>query len=122
MNTNNCQCSKSKIVVACSGAADVGLVSDKIARLISQNSNRKMSCLALIASCDKEQKQEFGSNDILVIDGCNKDCGKKVLQNSGINEFGYVRITDLGCKKGNTPTTTKNIKKLYQKVEKLQMI
>ncbi|PLX21626.1 MAG: hypothetical protein C0597_03115 [Marinilabiliales bacterium] len=122
MSTNNCNCGKSKIVVSCSGAADVGLISDKIARLITQNSNRKMSCLALIASCSTEKIQDFSTNDILVIDGCNVDCGKKIMLSSGINEFGYLRITDLGCEKNNTSTTMEQIKKLYQEVEKLQLI
>lgn len=59
-----CLCSSGdNIVIACSGAADVGYLSDQVARRLSRNKVRKMSCLALVASCSDEKTNEFIQNN-----------------------------------------------------------
>ncbi len=117
---NKCGCcSGEKMVVSCSGAADVGLLSDQVARSLSKNNRRKMSCLALFAVCGDEKINEFKSNDILVIDGCNVDCGRKVMENRNIEDYIHLRITDLGYKKGETPSNSEVINAVYKKAEVL---
>jgi uncharacterized metal-binding protein len=74
-----------------------------------------MSCLALFPICTEEKIEEFKSQNILVIDGCNVDCGKKVMQQRGIGNFSYLRITDLGYKKGQTPITSEIINAIHEK-------
>ena len=65
MENKTCNCgTDDKIVIACSGAADVGHISDEVARKLSKNTNRKMSCLALFASCSNEKIEEFKSKNI----------------------------------------------------------
>lgn len=54
-----------------------------------------MNCLTLAATGTKEIIDEFKNSNILVIDGCNEDCGKKIMVMIGIN-YMYLRLTDLG--------------------------
>lgn len=117
MENKKCSCgSKDKLVIACSGAADVGFVSDQVARKLSGNNIRKMSCMALFSSCSDEKIHEFKSQDILVIDGCDEDCGRKVMEQRGITEYTYLRITDLGFEKGKTTTSLESVNMVYLKV------
>ncbi len=117
-NYSPCKCAKDDyLVVACSGAADVGYISDQVSRRLSLNNIRKMSCLTLIASCDSEEIEKFKKKNILVIDGCSEDCGKKIMENRGIADYPYLRITDIGFEKGKTPTSHETIKAVYNKAE-----
>jgi len=117
MENKTCNCSADgKLVITCSGAADVGYVADQVARKISRNKVRNMSCLALFATCDQEKLDELKMQDILVIDGCSADCGKKVMQEKGISNYSYVRITDLGYEKGNTPTSQEIVTEIFEKI------
>ena len=117
MVDKKCNCgADDKIVITCSGAADVGYVSDQVARKLSRNAEGKMSCLALFATCTDEKITEFKEKEILVIDGCSEDCGKKVMQQRGISNYSYLRITDLGYEKGKTPTSQETVSSVYEKV------
>ena len=112
--TCNCGCSES-MVIACSGAADVGYISDQVSRKLSRNNMCKMSCMALFATCDDQKLNELKTKDILVIDGCSENCGKKVMENKGIENYSYLRITDLGYEKGKTPTSKDIVQAVYEK-------
>jgi len=108
--------SENKLVVTCSGAADLGYIADQVARRLSLEKVCKMSCLALFATCSDEQIENFKNKEIKVIDGCNLDCGKKVMEQRGIENYDYVRLTDYGYEKGKTVTSIGNIKEIYEKV------
>ncbi len=116
--TNECKCTsvtKKGIVIACSGAADLGLISDKTARKMSESGVRNMSCLALFASCSKEMLAKLKQNNILVIDGCAEDCAKIIMEEKGVDEYKYLRLTDLGLLKGQTPANKANVDLVYKK-------
>ncbi len=120
MESKSCNCgSDDKLVIACSGAADLGHISDEVARKLSKETNRKMSCMALFATCSNEKIEDFKSNDILVIDGCNLDCGKKIMQQRGIEDYTFLRLTDLGYEKGKTPFEPKTIDAIFKKAASL---
>lgn len=110
-------CSGDNLVIACSGAADVGYLSDQVARRLSRNKVWKMSCLALVASCSDEKINEFMQNKFFVIDGCSEDCGKKIMKQKGISDYNYIRITDLGYEKGETPINQETVMAIYEKAE-----
>lgn len=113
-----CTCgTKDNIVFACSGASDLGYLTDQVARKLGRNKIRKMNCLAVAASGSEEKVLEFKKSDILVIDGCNEDCGKKIMAARGITDFKYLRLTDLGYEKGKTPINQETIKAVYSKAE-----
>nr|NQU92105.1 zinc-binding protein [Bacteroidota bacterium] len=113
-----CLCGEGEfIVMACSGASDLGKLSDVIARKLSENNVRKMSCLAIVGAGIQKSIESFKSKNLLVIDGCPIDCGKRMMNNSGIENYNHLRLTDLGCKKGETPLTEDVINNIYEKAE-----
>jgi len=99
-----------KLIFACSGAADVGEISDRAARKLTRDGLGKMFCLAGVGGrvpgiLDKTQ----AASRIVAIDGCSLDCTKKTLEQAGFAKFEHVRVTDLGMEKGQSPATERNI-------------
>ena len=104
------------LVFACSGAADVGEISDRAARKLSKDGVGAMFCLAGIGGkVEPIMKKTRSASQILVIDGCNLDCVKNCLENAGFKEFEYIRVTDLGLEKGKSPANEENINKVTSK-------
>lgn len=102
-----------KLIFACSGAADVGALSDQAARVLTKEGVGKMFCLAGIGGrVPGIMKTTEDASQILAIDGCNLDCVKKTLEQSGFNSFHHIRLTDLGLEKGKSEVITKNIEKV----------
>lgn len=122
MEENNqkpgCLCGTSEyLVLACSGGCDLGQVTDKVARKLRDNNVRKMNCLAVVGAGIEKSVEDFKTKNILMIDGCPIDCGKRILDNAGFKDYKYVRITDYGFKKGETPVTEEVVNTVYEKVE-----
>ena len=118
---NDCICEGDvKLIFPCSGAADVGEISDRVARKLTAKGLGKMYCLAGIGgnisgivATAKEADQ------ILLIDGCNLDCAKKTMEARGIEKFTHFRVTDLGMEKSKSPATSENIQIVTRKGEEL---
>lgn len=110
-NANSYMCAGGeKLIFSCSGAADVGEISDRAARRLTREGLSRMFCLAGVgghvqAIIDKTR----AATRILAIDGCSLDCTKKTLGQAGCAGFQHVRITDLGMEKGRTPATDVNV-------------
>ncbi len=116
-----CACGKKAMMVfPCSGAADVGEIADRAARLLSKETCVKMSCLAgiggnisgFIASAN-------GADLVIAIDGCPVSCAKKTLETHGIKKFKHLKVTDCGFEKGKAPATEKNIEKVLKYAKEL---
>ncbi len=105
------------IVLACSGACDLGRVTDLVARKLRDNKVRNMSCLAAVGANQKSTIDSLKCANILLLDGCPIDCGKKILENANIEGYNYVRMTDYGYKKGATPVNEELINTVYQNVK-----
>lgn len=116
-NSKSCLCGNGEyIVIACSGACDLGQISDLVARKLRDNKIRKMNCLAAVAADVKPTIEAFKEANLLLIDGCPVDCGKKILDKAGIENYKYLRMTDLGYVKGQTLVTKEVIDTVYEKV------
>lgn len=114
-NANECA-GGPKLIFACSGAADVGEISDRAARNISRDGAGKMFCLAGIGGhIPGIIKTTQAASKILAIDGCELDCVKSCLQQAGFEQFKHFRVTDLGLQKGNAEVNNKNIAKVAAK-------
>ena len=114
----NCLCGASDyIVMACSGASDVGHISDLVARMLSKNGVRKMNCLAVVGADIEKSIKDFKTKELLIIDGCPIDCGKRMMEQHYFTNYKYLRVTDLGLVKGKAEITEKNIQKVYEKAE-----
>ena len=114
MGEGNCACGAApKLILACSGAADVGAVADQAARRLTKEGKGRMYCLAGLGG-DVESIVETtkAASGILVIDGCPVDCARKTVERVGLSSFGHIRVTDLGFEKGKTPVTDESIGKV----------
>ena len=115
-NQKSCVCGNGEyVVIACSGACDLGQISDLVARKLRDNKIRKMNCLAAVAADVKPTIEMFKEANLLLIDGCSVDCGKKILDKAGISNYKYMRMTDLGYVKGQTHVTKEIIDAVYEK-------
>lgn len=102
-----CGCSAgNKLIFACSGAADVGAVSDLAARQLTKDGLGKMFCTAGIGGrVSGIMKTTEAADKVLALDGCPLDCVKNSLEQAGFSGFEHLRVTDLGMEKGKTEVT-----------------
>ncbi len=115
---NKCLCGVGEyIVLSCSGACDLGQITDLVARKLSKEGVRKMNCLAVVGAGIEKSIEDFKTKNILMLDGCPVDCGKQILDKAGIENYNYLRITDLGFNKGQTPVNGEIISRVYEKAE-----
>ena len=106
-----CGCSKGpKIIYPCSGASDVGELSDRAARKLSAEGAGKMSCIVGVGGrVGAMMDIANAASQILVIDGCLQDCAKKTLEAAGFTKIDHIRLYDLGLAKGKSPANDSNI-------------
>ena len=110
----------SKLIFACSGAADVGEISDRAARKLTKDGIGKMFCLAGIGGrVEPIMSRTKSASKILAIDGCDMDCAKNCLQQAGFDNFQHLRITDLGMEKGKSAVTDQRIADVAEKAKDL---
>lgn len=114
-----CGCSSSpRLIFSCSGAADVGELTDRVARKLSREGNGKMACLAGIGGkVSGIVKSAEGSASILAIDGCALACAKKSLEEAGLWKFTHLCLTDIDFKKGETEVSDTNVGKVIRHVQ-----
>ena len=98
------------LIFACSGAADVGAVSDQAARQLTKDGVGSMFCLAGVGGrVDPIMEKTRSASQVLAIDGCGLDCVKKTLELAEIDNVKHFRVTDLGLEKGKSPVTDQNV-------------
>ncbi len=106
-----CACDAApKLIFACSGAADVGHVSDQAARKLTAEGAGKMFCLAGIGGrVSGILETTKAASAILAIDGCPLDCVRKTLEQAGFHQFEHLRLSELGLEKGKSPPTAQRV-------------
>ena len=118
MEQSKCSCSCSetaeKVVMCCSGASDVGQISDLVARKFRDSKERGMKCLTMVAIDNKPLIESLKTANVLVIDGCPIDCGKKIMDRAGITNYAYMRVTDHGLNKGASPANEANVAHIHE--------
>jgi uncharacterized metal-binding protein len=113
---NSCACSAApKLIFACSGAADVGALSDQAARKLTREGAGKMYCLAGIGGrVSGILKTTEAAARILAIDGCPLNCAKNCLEQAGFTQFEHLQLADLGLEKGKSPVNDENIARVCE--------
>lgn len=97
-----CECHKSPVRMLCrSGGADTAGIADLAGEELYKAKDARMFCLAGIAG----DVGILGVNSRspiwkLVVDGCESDCARKILQKNGFGGFVYLRRTEFGGEKG----------------------
>ena len=113
---NGCSCNCEgglRLIFTCSGAADVGALSDQAARKLTKDEVGSMYCLAGIGGNVNGIIESTKSADkILAIDGCPVGCGKRILERNGFNDFLYLELSTLEFQKGSTSISNSNIEKV----------
>jgi uncharacterized metal-binding protein len=118
-NAHECA-SGDTLIFACSGAADVGAISDQAARKMTRDGIGKMFCLTGVGGrVPGIMEKTKAAARIVAIDGCPLDCAKKCLESAGLTNFKHLRVTDLGMEKGKTGVTEQNITKVAQAASSL---
>ncbi|MFH1742882.1 MAG: putative zinc-binding protein, partial [bacterium] len=49
-----------------------------------------------------------GADKVVVVEGCDKDCGRHVMNRCGFEDYEYIRITDLGIEKAKPKRAEEN--------------
>jgi uncharacterized metal-binding protein len=125
MNTEitqaQCSCNSApKFIFPCSGASDVGGLSDQAARQITLDGTGKMYCLAGIGGrVESIMANTRAAARVLVIDGCPQECARKTLELAGFKDFQHLKLAEMGFKKGETPLTPVRIREVAAKGSQL---
>lgn len=99
MACNNCSGS-SKMVLACSGASNVGQLTNEAAKRLDIEKAARFYCLAGPGGdVDAMVNTVKDADKVLVVDGCPVACGKLIAEKSGIEDYDYVLVTELGIEK-----------------------
>lgn len=109
------------LVFVCSGAADVGELTDRAARQMTRDGLAAMSCVASIGARDEDIMFNAALADsVLLIDGCPKSCARRTFEHAGIHRFVHFDLSELGLFKGRSPVTPENLQKVvHQAAETL---
>ncbi len=101
-----------KMIYACSGAADVGEIADRVARKLRDEGFAKMSCLAAIgANLSGYVETAKGADTVITIDGCATVCARKNFERIGVTPASYV-LTEMGLEKGSAPVVQETVDRL----------
>jgi uncharacterized metal-binding protein len=110
---STCCAAAPKLIFSCSGADDVGEISDRAARKLSAEGAGKMFCLAGIGGrVSGIMETTRVAAAVLAIDGCPLDCARRSLELAGFAKFEHIRLSDLGMDKGKSPATEDRISKV----------
>ena len=103
----------SRLIFACSGAADVGKIADLSARKLTEDGVGKMFCLAGVGGRVKGIMEiTKAAKAILAIDGCPLHCARNTLEQAGFKKFEHLCLSDMGMEKGKTPATDEAVAKV----------
>lgn len=110
MTQNNLCSAAPRLIFACSGAADVGEVSDRAARKVTREGAGKMFCMAGIGGRVEGILKTTGSAvKVVAVDGCPLNCAKRSLEEAGFTSFQHIQLAALGMEKGKSPATEQRV-------------
>ena len=74
-----------RLIYPCSGAADVGEISDRVVRKLRDDGFAKMTCLAGVgAGLSGYVESRKGADVVFTVDGCPTACAKKNIERIGV--------------------------------------
>lgn len=95
-----CAFDENTMILACSGASNVGQLSNQAAIELTQEGFGKMFCLAGVGAHLNGFVQSTKDVPTMVaIDGCPQACAKKILEHAEVPMKSYVVLTELGIEK-----------------------
>ena len=95
-----CTSNDNTMILACSGASNVGQLSNQAAVELTQEGFGKMFCLAGIGGLLSGFVYSLKNAPLMVaIDGCQMGCAQAILKNARVPVNRYLVITDEGIEK-----------------------
>jgi uncharacterized metal-binding protein len=120
MNAQPDVSTQTRLIFACSGAADVGQIADLAARKLTQQAVGRMYCLAGVGGrVPAILETTRTATAILAIDGCPQECARKTLEQAGFARCRHLQLLDLGLTKGNHPPTAERIEIVARRAAEL---
>lgn len=112
---------KTVLLFSCSGGANVGEIADEVVRRLMFAGKGEMYCLAgLGGQLDEFLEKTRGADTIVLVEGCDEDCGRHIMERAGFENYKYVRVTDLGIEKDKPKRAREDeIALVMQRVEAL---
>lgn len=102
------------LVFCCSGAADVGEIGHRAARLLDDRGVASRFCLAGIGGgVDAHLRKTREASRVLAIDGCRVGCARRTLERAGFAGFATLCVGDLGIEKGRSPMTDARVESVF---------
>ncbi len=106
-----------KLLYPCSGAADVGELTDRAVRKLWKQGFAQKTCLAGVGGDVPGFVQSAKGAELnITVDGCPIACARKSLERIGVKPVS-IMLADLGFKKGESPVTEENINRIASAVE-----
>ena len=100
MAENCCVSNGDIMILACSGASNVGQLSNRAAVELTQEGFGKMFCLSGIGGDLSGFIQSAKDTPrMIAIDGCDVGCAKATLEKAKVSLKDYIVLTDLGIQK-----------------------
>ena len=100
MAENCCESNGDIMILACSGASNVGQLSNRAAVELTQEGFGKMFCLAGIGgNLSGFVRSAKDTPQVITIDGCEIGCAKATLERAKVSLKDYIVLTDLGIEK-----------------------
>ena len=100
-NSSCCSEGSDRLVVACSGASNVGQVSNLAAVRMTQLGVAKMTCLAALGAKLPAYIESAKNRDLVVMDGCPVGCAKIIVDGIGRADYKYFVISEMGVDKSH---------------------
>ena len=92
-----------RIIFPCAGVANVGQITNCAAIQLTEEGYGGASCVALLATgAEGLMKNIASSDEILILDGCQVQCGRKIAEEQGIAIDQHIVVTELGITKAGS--------------------
>ncbi|MGE5372992.1 MAG: putative zinc-binding protein [Solirubrobacterales bacterium] len=95
MANDCCSAASERMVVACSGASNLGQIANSVVVKMQQQGTGQMSCLAALGAQVPSYIESAKGADLVVIDGCPVACAKKVADQIGVSGYKYFDLSQM---------------------------
>lgn len=101
MAKSSCCCTaNTKTVLACSGASNVGQITNEIAKALDTAGEARFFCMAGVGGRVSGMIESVkAASKVVVLDGCPVACGKKTMDAAGLAGYEHLVVTELGIEK-----------------------
>ncbi len=100
--SNICFGARAMMVAACSGRSNVGQIANHVMVQMERLGVLTGFCMTGLGAGLSHFLESARTADLILIDGCSTGCGKKILENNGLEPKRYFVMTELlGIAKGD---------------------